>query len=92
MPSDEIMKTLGKRLRECRKRVFPSDTQEFFAHRLEVERKTVLRMEKGDPAVSFGTYVSAAILLNCQSSLESLFTLPVQAPPLKLPKQRRIAA
>lgn len=92
MDNSEIMQAMGRRLRERRKRVCPRDTQQTFAERLGIERKTVMRMEKGDPRVAFGTYVSAAIILKCQSAVEELFNLPFEAPPLQMPKRRRVAA
>lgn len=86
--SDPLAAILGSRLKRARQIMFPSDTQEKFAQRLGVERKTLIRMERGDTRVSFGTYLAAARLLNCDEPLRELFTTSVTLEPVKLPRRR----
>ncbi len=86
--SDPLSTALGSRLKRARQVMFPSDSQEKFASRLGVERKTLIRMERGDTGVSFGTYLQAARLLNCEEPLKELFSTSVSLEPVKLPRRR----
>ncbi len=58
---------LGERIRTARKR--RAMTLEELAARMFVTRKTVSRMEKGDPGVSIGAFASALCILGLENSL-----------------------
>lgn len=49
-------------------------TQEDLAKRLNLSRKTVAAMEKGDPKVSFGSYAVAAWIMKLEAGLMDAFS------------------
>ncbi|MCW3783569.1 helix-turn-helix transcriptional regulator [Defluviimonas salinarum] len=48
-------------------------TQDDLASRMNVARKTVINMEKGDPRVSFGAYAVAGWIMGLEQNLLSAF-------------------
>jgi len=48
-------------------------TQDDMAGRLNVSRRTLIRMERGDPSVSFGAYATAAWVLGLEERFLSGF-------------------
>jgi DNA-binding XRE family transcriptional regulator len=69
----DILKNLGGRIREYRRIKFPSDTQESFALRLNINKNTLSAMENGKPTVAIGSFLKAAELLGCDQQFEELF-------------------
>lgn len=70
-------------------------SQDDLAGRLNVGRKTVIRMEKGDERVKFGAYASAAWVMGLETNLVSAFSTdrdPVQLREARLSLPRRIDA
>ena len=61
------LKALGENLRVARVR--RRESQREWAKRLGVSVPTLIRMEKGDPAVSMGVYATALWLLNRHDAL-----------------------
>lgn len=74
--SEEILNRIGGQLRQARKQKFPHDTQIKFAKRLGIGRVTYQKMEAGDASVKFGSYLEAALLLDCEQDFYNLFNLP----------------
>ncbi|ETX13632.1 XRE family transcriptional regulator [Roseivivax halodurans JCM 10272] len=66
-----IMHELGSDIAAARK--VRKLTQQDMADRLNVGRTTVVRLEKGDPRVSFGTYAMAAWVMGLEQGLLSVF-------------------
>lgn len=70
-------------------------SQEDLAGRLNVSRRTMIRMERGDPTVSMGAYVTAAWVLGMEKRFLSGFEMsPEQSARehrLGLPKRVRSA-
>ncbi len=66
-----VLKELGQGLKVARQR--RRQSQMDFAKRLMVSRATLQRMEKGDPTVSLGPWVTAAWLLGRLSDLQIVF-------------------
>lgn len=62
---------LGDGLKIARRRRRQSQAE--FARRLMVGRATLQRMERGDPTVALGTWVTAAWLLGRLSDLQAAF-------------------
>lgn len=48
-------------------------SQDGLANQIQVSRKVVARMEKGDPTVSFGSYVMAATVMGLDGNLTGIF-------------------
>jgi len=74
--SDPITRSLGENLKTLRKLRYPRDDQRRFAARIKVSRATYQKMEKGDPSISLGSYLSAAELLGVADRLSQLFLAP----------------
>ena len=66
-----MLRELGEGLRIARLRRRQSQVD--FAERLMVSRATLQRMERGDPSVALGAWVSAAWLLQRLSDLQHVF-------------------
>ncbi len=62
-----IILQLGKHIRIARKR--RAITMKDMASRMFVQRKTLSRLEKGDPAVSFAVVISALWVLGLEKNL-----------------------
>ena len=72
LPPDisEVISMLGKRIRIARKRRrIPS---EVMAKRMIISRKTLFRLEKGDPGISLGVFASALWVLGLDKELLKL--------------------
>ena len=67
-PQSRLMRALGLRLREARLRRRFSVSQ--VAERAEVSRPTLNKVEKGDPAVTMGTYLRVLTVLGLEKDLE----------------------
>jgi len=65
------LKDLGEGLKIARQR--RRQSQADFAERLMVARATLQRMERGDPTVALGAWVTAAWLLGRLSDLQVVF-------------------
>lgn len=48
-------------------------TQADLAQRLNVDRRLVIRMEKGDPTVGFGAYAAAAWIMGLEENIAEMF-------------------
>jgi DNA-binding XRE family transcriptional regulator len=67
----ELLALLGDDLRSARKvRKMPLEEM---AARVGVTRKTIARMESGDPGVSIGIFVKAAWTLDLEANLRDVF-------------------
>lgn len=66
-----VLDELGEGLKIARQR--RRQSQADFAERLMVSRATLQRMERGDPSVALGAWVSAAWLLGRLSDLQHVF-------------------
>jgi DNA-binding XRE family transcriptional regulator len=66
----KALEQLGENLAVSRKR--RRETQQAWAQRLGVSAPTLIRMEKGDPTVSMGTYATALWLMGRTSALPDL--------------------
>lgn len=53
-------------------------SQEDMAGRLNVARRTLVRMERGDPTVSLGAYATAAWVLGLEKRFLSGFEMPTE--------------
>jgi DNA-binding XRE family transcriptional regulator len=70
-------------------------SQASLAERINVARRTIVRMEQGDPRVSFSAYASVAWVFGLEDKLFSAFsseTDPVQVREARLNIPRRIDA
>ena len=74
--NNPITRSLGENLKALRKLRYPRDDQRRFAARIKVSRATYQKMEKGDPSISLGSYLSAAELLGVADRLSHLFLAP----------------
>ena len=68
---NRALRDLGEGLKIARQRRRQSQTN--LAERLLVSRATLQRMEKGDPSVALGVWVTAAWLLGRLSELQAVF-------------------
>ncbi len=66
----EIITILGDRIRLARKR--RSLTMEEMASRMFITRKTLSRLEKGEPGVSLGVLTSALWVLGLENDLKTI--------------------
>ena len=66
-----VLKGLGEGLKIARRR--RRHSQMDFAERLMISRATLQRMERGDPTVALGAWVTAAWLLGRLSDLQIVF-------------------
>jgi len=66
-----VLAELGEGLKIARQR--RRQSQMDFAERLMVSRATLQRMERGDPTVALGAWVTAAWLLGRLSDLQGVF-------------------
>lgn len=94
LPDDLVlkMKAFGSDLTAARKA--RSWSQSALSEKLNVSRKTVVAMEQGSPAVSFGAYAAAAWVMGLERNLLSTFDPEVdpvfqQKARLDLPKRVR---
>lgn len=73
LPDDllPLLQRLGSDLSAARR--IRRMSQEDLAQRLNVSRKLVARMERGDPSVSFGAYVMSAWVMNLSDNLLDMF-------------------
>lgn len=69
-PQSRLLRDLGLRLREARLRRRLSVSQ--VAERTEVSRPTLNKVEKGDPAVTLGTYLRVLTVLGLEKDLALL--------------------
>jgi len=69
-PQSRLLGELGLRLREARLRRRLSVSQ--VAERTEVSRPTLNKVEKGDPAVTIGTYLRVLAVLGLEKDLALL--------------------
>ena len=69
-PQLRLLRELGLRLREARLRRRLSVSQ--VAERTEVSRPTLNKVEKGDPAVTLGTYLRVLAVLGLEKDLALL--------------------
>lgn len=69
--AQDIMTKIGKNCAIARKKQHLS--MEDVASRVFVTRQTISKMEKGDPAVTIGTYLTYAFVLGLESSFKQLF-------------------
>lgn len=69
LPVATALETLGSNLATARKR--RRQTMDAWATRLQVSVPTLRRMEKGDPSVAAGVYLTAAWLMNAHQALAS---------------------
>jgi len=76
MSNESVTRSLGEKLKQLRKLRYPRDDQRRFAARIKVSRATYQKMEKGDPSISLGSYLSAAELLGVADRLGRLFLAP----------------
>jgi transcriptional regulator with XRE-family HTH domain len=85
-----LLSALGERLRLARlRRKFSAET---VAERAGIARKTLYRAERGDPAVTLGTYLKILGVLHLQTDLEQLAKddiLGRRLQDLELPKPHR---
>ena len=65
--TSEIISKLGERIKIARKR--RRFTSEAMAKRMFVSRKTLFRLEKGDPGISLGVFASALWVLGLDKDL-----------------------
>lgn len=82
-PVTIILRTMGEDI--CAARKVRRITQAELARAVCVSRKTVGAMERGDPAVSLGTYAMVAWIMSLESHLLEIFD------PLKDPVYQREA-
>jgi transcriptional regulator with XRE-family HTH domain len=66
-----VLKELGEGLKVARQR--RRQSQMDFSERLMISRATLQRMERGDPTVALGAWVTAAWLLGRLSDLQVVF-------------------
>lgn len=66
-----VLKELGEGIKIARQRRRQSQTD--FAERLMISRATLQRMERGDPTVALGAWVTAAWLLGRLADLQVVF-------------------
>ena len=66
----EIIKHIGENIKLARKR--RNLTMQDMAHRMFITRKTLTRIEKGDPGVSIGIIASALLVLGIENDLNHL--------------------
>lgn len=70
LTTEHVLRTLGSDLREARiRRRIPMQD---FAERMGVDRKTVMRLERGEPGVSIGTLAAALLILGEEKRLAAL--------------------
>ena len=67
---DAVLRVIGERIKLARKR--RDITQKNLAEMIFTTRQTVAKMEKGDPSISFGLYLTLAFCLNLLSEFKDL--------------------
>lgn len=86
MPAARALRELGRDLALARRR--RGISTEDMAARLFVGRRTLWRMEKGDPTVAVGTLACAAFVLQLHDQLAKLAAPSKDALALKLDEER----
>lgn len=66
-----ILEDLGLRLKIARGHY--NDTQTQFGARIGIDKQTVAKMEKGNPAVRISTWIKASEILDCLDVWDDLF-------------------
>ncbi len=75
LPEERLMmETLGLRLKEARIR--SRQTQDELGARIGVSRQTLARMEKGDPTVSIGNWITASSILGLLDTWQGILKEP----------------
>ncbi len=75
MNNERYLVSLGQRLRQARRLRFPQDDLKAFSVRIGVSRATLQKMEQGDTHVAFGSYLSAADILDMTDAFNQLFEI-----------------
>jgi len=64
------LRVLGENLAVARKR--RRESRKVWSQRIGVSKPTLMRMEKGDPSVSFGVFATALWLMGCARAIPDL--------------------
>lgn len=86
LPALHALRKLGRDLALARRKRGISTSD--MASRLFVERRTLWRLERGDPTVALGTLVTAAFVLNLHDRLANLAAPETDELALSLDEQR----
>lgn len=73
IPVKKTLKKIGNDIRKARIR--RRITMELMSQRASISRTTLTKIEKGDPSVSFGSYVTVIFILGLLSNLAALFEI-----------------